>query len=115
MSKDHFKILASFSSFQIANNPKLTLSRSPDFDRFYPEESISFTCNVDVISGWKYQWYKDGGKISDSSSNTHTIASLKPSDKGQYHCKVQRGKGPLYESNKKSVEVAGKLSYMLSL
>ncbi|XP_005808717.3 titin-like isoform X2 [Xiphophorus maculatus] len=89
-----------------SNNPKLTLSRSPDFAIFYPEESINFTCNVDVTSGWKYQWYKDGGKISDSSSNTHTIASLKPSDKGWYHCKVQRGKGPLYESNNESVEVA---------
>ncbi|XP_043967039.1 carcinoembryonic antigen-related cell adhesion molecule 5-like isoform X3 [Gambusia affinis] len=89
-----------------SNNPKLTLSRSPDFDRFYPEESISFTCTVDVTSEWKYQWYKDGEKVADSSSNTHTIASLKPSDKGQYHCKVQRGKGPLYESNAESVEVA---------
>ncbi|XP_027882082.1 carcinoembryonic antigen-related cell adhesion molecule 5 isoform X2 [Xiphophorus couchianus] len=91
-----------------SNNPKLTLSRSPDFAIFYPEESINFTCNVDVTSGWKYQWYKDGGKISDSSSNTHTIASLKPSDKGEYHCKVQRGKGPLYESNNQLVEVAVK-------
>ncbi|XP_032421653.1 titin isoform X2 [Xiphophorus hellerii] len=89
-----------------SNNPKLTLSRSLDFDIFYPEESISFTCNVDVTSGWKYQWYKDEGKISDSSSNTHTIASLKPSDKGAYHCKVQRGKGPLYKSNNESVKVA---------
>ncbi|XP_054905536.1 titin [Poeciliopsis prolifica] len=89
-----------------SNNPKLTLSRSPDFDTFYPEESINFKCNVDVTSEWKYQWFKDGKKITDDSSNRHTIASLKPLDKGQYHCKVQRGRGPLYESNKESVQVA---------
>uniref|UniRef100_A0A3B3XJ79 Ig-like domain-containing protein n=1 Tax=Poecilia mexicana TaxID=48701 RepID=A0A3B3XJ79_9TELE len=88
-----------------ANNPKLTLSRSPNFDRFYPGESISFACNVDVTSAWEYQWYKDGAQITDANVNTYKIDSLKPSDKGQYHCKVQRGKGPFYESDKKSVQV----------
>ncbi|XP_014886588.1 titin isoform X1 [Poecilia latipinna] len=88
-----------------ANNPKLTLSRSPNFDRFYPGESISFTCNVDVTSAWEYQWYKDGAQITDANVNTYKIDSLKPSDKGQYYCKVQRGKGPFYESDKKSVQV----------
>ncbi|XP_016535595.1 basement membrane-specific heparan sulfate proteoglycan core protein isoform X3 [Poecilia formosa] len=88
-----------------ANNPKLTLSRSPNFDRFYPGESISFTCNIDVTSAWEYQWYKDGAQITDANVNTYKIDSLKPSDKGQYHCKVQRGKGPFYESDKKSVQV----------
>ncbi|XP_008411979.1 basement membrane-specific heparan sulfate proteoglycan core protein isoform X2 [Poecilia reticulata] len=98
-----------------ANIPKLTISRSPNFDRFYPGELISFTCKVDVTSAWNYQWYKDGAQITDANSNTYEIASLKPSDKGQYHCKVQRGKGPLYESNKESVQVAEPPIPILSL
>ncbi|MEQ2246816.1 hypothetical protein ILYODFUR_003118 [Ilyodon furcidens] len=88
------------------NNPKVSLIRNLDYDKLYPEESIEFTCNVNVISEWKYEWYHNGMKIEGSSNKNYNIASVTHASKGEYRCKVKRGEGPVYISNGISLQVA---------
>ncbi|XP_056278742.1 titin-like isoform X2 [Pseudoliparis swirei] len=92
-----------------ANKPKPTLTRSSNFDKMFPGESITFTCRVDVPSGWVYLWYhKRTDDIQATTDNTYTIASLDHPDNGQYHCKAKRGKYPFYteESDTTALQVS---------
>ncbi|XP_070825108.1 cell adhesion molecule CEACAM5 [Chaetodon trifascialis] len=91
-----------------AKKPKPTLSRSSNFDKMFPGESVTFTCTVTVASGWEYLWYHNGTDIQAPNSNTYTIASIDHPNSGQYHCKAKRGKGPFYteESEKTTLQVS---------
>ncbi|KAM4571549.1 basement membrane-specific heparan sulfate proteoglycan core protein isoform 1-T1 [Fundulus diaphanus] len=88
------------------NNPKPSLTKSPGFNKFYPKESINFTCNVDMSSEWTYEWYQNGSKIPESSSGNYYKASVDHSSSGEYQCKVKRGERPKYTSDSVSVQVA---------
>ncbi|XP_031700313.1 titin [Anarrhichthys ocellatus] len=80
-----------------ANKPKPTLTRSSNFDKMFPGEPVTFTCKVDVASGWVYLWYHKGtDEIPAHNNNTYTIASIDHPNSGQYHCKAKRGKDPFY-------------------
>nr|XP_040048759.1 hemicentin-2 isoform X1 [Gasterosteus aculeatus aculeatus] len=79
-----------------ANKPKPTLTRSSNFDKMFPGESVTFTCKVDVSDGWLYLWYHDGTEVQPSSVGTYTIASIDHTHSGKYHCKAKRANGPFY-------------------
>ncbi|XP_075952522.1 Fc receptor-like protein 5 [Anarhichas minor] len=80
-----------------ANKPKPTLTRRSNFDKMFPGESVTFTCKVDVASGWVYLWYhKVTDEIPAHNNNAYTIASIDHPNSGQYHCKAKRGKDPFY-------------------
>ncbi|KAM6929339.1 basement membrane-specific heparan sulfate proteoglycan core protein [Lycodopsis pacificus] len=80
-----------------ANKPKPTLTRSANFDKMFPGESVTFRCKVDVASEWVYLWYHKGtDEIAAHNNNTYTIASIDHPNSGQYHCKAKRGKDPFY-------------------
>lgn len=57
----------------------------------YTSDSVTFSCGVNLSSGWKYQWYKDNSPIS--SDQNYTIASLQTSHTGKYTCQAKRGTG----------------------
>ncbi|XP_047216558.1 hemicentin-1-like isoform X1 [Girardinichthys multiradiatus] len=97
------------------NNPKVSLIRKLDYDKLYPEESIEFTCNVNLISEWKYEWYHNGTKIEGSSNKNYIIVSVTYDNNGEYECKVKRGEGPVYISNNISVQVADRPTPTLKL
>ncbi|XP_061592055.1 obscurin [Cololabis saira] len=98
-----------------ASKPKPRLSRDSNFDAMYPGESITFTCMVDVSSGWEYVWYQKKKEIS--GSNTFTIPSLGPSHSGDYHCKAKRGQNPFYteDSDVASLQVSDPPTPILKL
>ncbi|XP_068180932.1 obscurin-like protein 1 isoform X2 [Antennarius striatus] len=81
-----------------AYTPKPTLSRTSNFNKMYPGESITFTCVVHGSSGWEYMWYHDGNLIQGKDS-TYFIRSIDHSNSGQYHCKASRGKADFYTDN----------------
>ncbi|XP_054464456.1 carcinoembryonic antigen-related cell adhesion molecule 5 [Anoplopoma fimbria] len=92
-----------------ANRPKPTLTRSSNFDQMFPGESVTFTCKVDVSSGWVYLWYSKGtNEIQAPDNNTYTIESVDHSNSGQYHCKAKRGKDPFFteESDTTALQVS---------
>lgn len=66
--------------------------KSPDHDEIYTEDSVSFSCHINVSSGWEFQWYKDASRLAESASN-HTMASVVTGNSGSYQCKVKRGSG----------------------
>ncbi|XP_029291378.1 hemicentin-1 [Cottoperca gobio] len=87
------KVSSGFSdTFQITvyeNLPKPTVSKVPTFYPMYVGETVNFTCNVDVSSGWEYQWYKNGVQFSDANKTISIRLSL--SDQGKYWCMAYRG------------------------
>ncbi|XP_040905851.1 carcinoembryonic antigen-related cell adhesion molecule 5-like isoform X2 [Toxotes jaculatrix] len=88
-----------------ANKPKLTVSRSPNFDKMFPGESVTFTCTVDASSGWEYLWYHNGTETSISPN--YVINSIVHSSSGQYTCKAKRGKSPFFtEESGTSLQVS---------
>ncbi|XP_068454176.1 hemicentin-2 [Clinocottus analis] len=92
-----------------ANKPKPTLTRSLTFDKMFPGELITFTCKVDISSGWEYLWYHNGtDAIQTTTTDTYTIASLDHRNSGQYHCKAKRGKHPFFteESDTTALQVS---------
>ncbi|XP_056240199.1 titin isoform X1 [Seriola aureovittata] len=90
-----------------ANNPKLTMERTPSLDKMYPGESVTFTCSVKEASGWEYLWSHNGSEIQAQSTSTYVINTIDHSNNGQYHCKAKRGKDPFYtEEGKTSLQVS---------
>ncbi|XP_070765934.1 hemicentin-1-like [Enoplosus armatus] len=84
--------------------PTVTLTQDPDYQVMFPGEPVSFSCHINVSSGWEYLWYKvqlssgwgyiwykDGAPlhINSSSFNIHD-ADLVHS--GTYKCMAIRGK-----------------------
>ncbi|XP_008302306.1 titin-like [Stegastes partitus] len=78
------------------NKPKPKLSQSSNYPEMFPGESITFTCTVDVSTGWEYLWYHNGQEIPAADGKTYPITSLDHSKSGQYQCKAKRGKDPFY-------------------
>ncbi|XP_077947337.1 hemicentin-1 isoform X3 [Gasterosteus aculeatus] len=79
-----------------ANKPKPTLTRSSNFDKMFPGESVTFTCKVDVSDGWVYLWYHYETQVQASSIGTYTIASIDHPHSGKYHCQAKRANGPFH-------------------
>ncbi|KAF3860484.1 hypothetical protein F7725_000739 [Dissostichus mawsoni] len=77
-----------------ANHPKPTLTRSSKFNTMFPGESVTFTCKVNVSSGWSYLWYHNNTEIQTSDPNFRV--DINNSKSGQYHCKAKRGKSPFF-------------------
>lgn len=63
----------------------------PDFKMMFPGESVSFSCDINVSSGWEYLWYKDGEPLSEIG-NRITISPVKTTNQGSYKCQAERGK-----------------------
>ncbi|XP_030278896.1 obscurin [Sparus aurata] len=70
--------------------PSVTLTQDPEYKVMFPGESVSFSCNIKVSSGWKYQWYKDGKHLGHSKK-TYPVKSIETTSGGLYKCEVQRG------------------------
>ncbi|XP_051914558.1 titin isoform X3 [Hippocampus zosterae] len=71
------------------NIPKPSLSKYPVVTLMYVGETVTFTCKVDVGSGWVYHWFKDEKKLV-ATDKTLRI-KLSPHDGGIYWCKATRG------------------------
>lgn len=78
-----------FSS-HLDNVPKATLRKDPDVNPMYVGETLNFTCNVGVATGWQYQWRKDGMALNETDE-TFSM-ELHPSAAGRYSCLASRGR-----------------------
>ncbi|XP_056897869.1 carcinoembryonic antigen-related cell adhesion molecule 5 isoform X1 [Takifugu flavidus] len=71
------------------NVPKATLKKDSDLNPMYVGETVNFTCNVGVATGWQYQWHKDGMALNETDK-TYSM-DLQPSAAGRYSCLASRG------------------------
>ncbi|XP_035512107.1 hemicentin-1-like [Morone saxatilis] len=87
-------VKSSFSSGLILSvydeKPRVILGQNPNHSVMYTEDSVSFSCHINVSSGWEYLWYKDGSLLPESG-NKHTIPSVLTTHTGSYKCKTKRG------------------------
>lgn len=74
----------------LENVPKATLKKDPDVHPMYIGETVNFTCNVGVATGWQYQWRKDGMALNETEE-TFSM-ELQPSAAGRYSCLASRGR-----------------------
>ncbi|KAM9855252.1 Fc receptor-like protein 5 [Aulostomus maculatus] len=70
--------------------PNITLMQNPEHQLMHTGDTVSFSCHVNVSSGWEYRWFKDDARLSESEQ-THTIKSAVTADSGSYHCQAARG------------------------
>ncbi|XP_031698576.1 hemicentin-1-like [Anarrhichthys ocellatus] len=73
------------------NKPKPLLTQRPDVEKVYTGELVSFQCKVELSSGWRYHWYKDGTQLPINSSSFE-IHDANLSNGGTYECKAIRDK-----------------------
>ncbi|KAE8293501.1 hypothetical protein D5F01_LYC08613 [Larimichthys crocea] len=74
--------------------PRVTLMQNPSDNVLHTGDSVTFSCHINVSTGWEYLWYKDGVKL-DESGNNHTIPSVLTKDTGKYKCQTKRGRNTL--------------------
>ncbi|XP_031167297.2 titin-like isoform X1 [Sander lucioperca] len=87
-------VSSTFSSVQTLGvydtKPRVTLMQNPMHNVMHTGDSVSFSCHINVSSGWEYLWYRDDNQLVVSGNN-HTISSVLRTNTGSYHCKVKRG------------------------
>uniref|UniRef100_A0A673HYR4 Ig-like domain-containing protein n=1 Tax=Sinocyclocheilus rhinocerous TaxID=307959 RepID=A0A673HYR4_9TELE len=81
----------------------------------FTEETVNLKCEIESCSNWRYEWYKDGTKVSEDytvNGNTLTIERSETSDSGQYTCKghIDRRSVSSQSSSAVSLSVKGELS-----
>ncbi|KAM4610085.1 B-cell receptor CD22-like isoform 1-T1 [Polymixia lowei] len=70
--------------------PIPVLMQNPAYKEMYVGELLSFSCEVNVSSGWEYLWYIHGNQHPNSGS-TYAITSAVTKDTAAYKCKAKRG------------------------
>ncbi len=73
--------------------PTVELMQNPKHDVMHTGDSVSFSCHINVSSGWEYLWYKDLGLLPESGNN-HTITSVTTTNSGSYECQTKEGMQP---------------------
>uniref|UniRef100_A0A3B3C9E7 Ig-like domain-containing protein n=1 Tax=Oryzias melastigma TaxID=30732 RepID=A0A3B3C9E7_ORYME len=83
--------------------PNVTLLQSPEHSLLHSGDSVSFSCNVDISSGWEFLWYKNGAQIN--KGNQHNISSAQVKDEGSYACRAERESFLLGKSEDMKIKV----------
>lgn len=81
----------------------------------FTEESVSFSCEINVSSGWEYLWYRDGTPLAESS-NKYSISSVGKTNTGSYTCQAKRGRTQVFLSDSSQtmhLEIEGKVNIYL--
>lgn len=79
----------------------------------YLGESIKFTCQLKVSSGWDFIWEHNSTDLNKSSS-TYEIDALDYSHSGEYQCTAKRGEDPFSteKSTAKTLLISGKIIHL---
>uniref|UniRef100_A0A8C1ESR1 Ig-like domain-containing protein n=1 Tax=Cyprinus carpio carpio TaxID=630221 RepID=A0A8C1ESR1_CYPCA len=89
--------------------PTSKLTVTPD-SLVFTGERVSLTCEINSDhSDWRYEWYKDSTKVSESytvNTYTLTIERSETSDADQYTCKGQRNGRPNSSQSSSAVSLS---------
>lgn len=86
--------------------------QNPDYKLMHTGDSVSFTCHINISSGWEYLWYKDGTELAVFGIS-HNISSVVTTNTGSYTCKAKRGEKNVFHTDQTqaiSLNVQGKFS-----
>ncbi|XP_061759255.1 basement membrane-specific heparan sulfate proteoglycan core protein-like isoform X2 [Nerophis ophidion] len=70
--------------------PKAILVQDPADTLLHTGDSVSYSCHINVSSGWEYRWYKDAAPLTVPGNN-YTIHTLALRNTGSYKCQAIRG------------------------
>lgn len=94
--------------------PNVVLTQDPGYKVMFPGESVSYSCHLNVSSGWEYLYYKDRDQLGVSGI-TYSIDSVGTANRGSYTCQAKRGKTQVFFSSLSQVmhlEVKGKFCWL---
>lgn len=86
----HSRLSAQLTLTVYDKKPRVTMTQYPDYKVMFPDERVTFTCNIDVSSEWEYLWYNEGKKL-DAAQNNHSLKLGGKMDGGSYKCQARRG------------------------
>lgn len=72
--------------------------QKPDDNVLHTGDSVSFSCLINVSSGWEFLWYKDDILLAKSGNN-YTITSVLTKNSGSYKCLTKRGRNKAFHSD----------------
>lgn len=72
--------------------------QKPNHNVLHTGDSVSFSCLINVSSGWEFLWYKDDRLLTESGNN-FTITSVLTKNSGSYKCQTKRGRNKAFQSN----------------
>ncbi|KAM4562324.1 basement membrane-specific heparan sulfate proteoglycan core protein [Odontesthes bonariensis] len=78
--------------------PGVTIVQNPEASLMHTGDSVSFSCHINVSSGWDYMWFKNDSPMP-TSGNNHNIGSALTTDTGSYKCQVKRGEHTVFKSS----------------
>uniref|UniRef100_A0A3P8S0D3 Ig-like domain-containing protein n=1 Tax=Amphiprion percula TaxID=161767 RepID=A0A3P8S0D3_AMPPE len=78
--------------------PAVILTQDPEYKVMFPGESVSFSCHINVSSGWEYLWYKDGSSLA-APGNIYSISPVEATSRGSYTCQVRRGSNSIFTTD----------------
>ncbi|KAM6983048.1 cell adhesion molecule CEACAM5 [Tautogolabrus adspersus] len=70
--------------------PSVILTKDPDYKVMFPGESVTFSCHINVSSGWELIWYRDGNQLAVSGERYPNI-TVSTANAGLYKCRAKRG------------------------
>ncbi|XP_010764984.1 carcinoembryonic antigen-related cell adhesion molecule 5 [Notothenia coriiceps] len=76
--------------------PRVTLMQNPKHNVMYTGDAVTFSCHVNVSSGWEYLWHKDGRPLSEYNHNISSVVTTNTS----YQCQVKRGTNTAFHSDR---------------
>lgn len=87
--------------------------QNPKHDVMHTGDSVSFSCHINVSSGWEYLWYKDLGLLPESGNN-HTITSVTTTNSGSYECQTKRGNAAFQSDKSQAVTLKIEGKFLLT-
>lgn len=93
--------------------PRVILMQNPNDNVMHTGDSVSFSCHINVSSGWEFLWYKDGSPLAESGNN-HTITYVLTKNTGSYKCQTKRGRNTVFHSDLSpavSLNIKGKMLF----
>ncbi|KAL7864409.1 hypothetical protein AOLI_G00158290 [Acnodon oligacanthus] len=95
------KALSTKFALSVQDPPQPKVNLSVGWSRVFTDEKVTLICEVlDTSTSWKYTWLRNSLKISDdidtnTTGNTLSILSAKPSHHGDYNCEIELQDRPL--------------------
>lgn len=78
------------------------LMQNPSHDVMHTGDKVTFSCHINVSTGWKYLWFKDDIPLAEPGAN-HSITSVLTKNAGSYKCQTKRGNTGVFHSSQSQV------------
>lgn len=79
--------------------PSAILTQDPEYGVMFKGESVSFSCHINVSTGWEYIWLKEDQIFQGTQSNI-SVGSIGKHHEGKYSCQAKRGQDNVFKTER---------------